>query len=740
MIYLGIALLLTSAIASPVYNAYNNAVSSDDYMGYRLPGTQIPSNYKLNIVVGKDVIENKKNTFDGMVEITFKVKKVGDEKLDYIKLHTPSEKTSEVKLKNDKAAEVKIKAHEFNKTSSIMTINLESELDPKMTYVLSMSYTGNVDSKSMYGLYRSSFKNDKNETDYLLTTQFEPVYARWAFPCFDEPKFKATFDISITHPKGYSVLSNTLPVDDPKENGDDQLTTTFKTTPKISTYLIAFIVSHFTCTQGENIDTNVIHQVCSRGESSANRLLAANWGKLILNAFEDYTGVIYNQTGLLKMHQVAIPDFGAGAMENWGLVTYRERLVLYDEKESSDLDKQSIVSVIAHEFTHQWFGDLVTCNWWNDIFLNEGFAAYFQYIILTQVAEASPWQVEKQMIVDQLQPVLVDDAASSSKALTAIAATPDEVNAKFNTIAYNKGASIIRMMENIIGSDNFKKGVTKYLQNKQFSNAVPSDLLSAMEEQATKANLPEDTSLTKVMQNWLNVPGYPVVTVTQRGNGIILKQNRFLYDKINPSSKSIWMIPISYTVPSDEKKFDTAPKAWLSTSSIPIKNVFKNNSDWVIVNNKQGAFYRVQYANSLWKRIADQLMHDHTKIDVLNRAQIIDDLFNFARADNQMKYSQAFQHLNYLGNETEYFPWVSALHSLNFLLTRVGDHTTLGVSLKLKVVELIGGVYSTLSFEKDDSKLSLQRDLIFNAACKYGAEDCIKNVTTLFETYKTTGK
>lgn len=230
------------------------------------------------------------------------------------------------------------------------------------------------------------------------------------------------------------------------------------------TYLIAFVISEFTCTNGAEIELGTSSEVCSQPETASIRDFGVDIGPKIIWAIEDLTGVKYSESGIKKLHQFGIPDFSAGAMENWGLVTYREYYILWDSEHSTNKYKQNVATIIAHEFGHFWFGDLVTTHWWSDTFLNEGFATYYEYFGAAKVLP--DWELDKQFVIDHVHYGLSADQSLSSNPLSFSASTPAELSERFGTVSYSKGGSIFRMVEHFIGSDDYRQGIKNYLETK----------------------------------------------------------------------------------------------------------------------------------------------------------------------------------------------------------------------------------------------------------------------------------
>ncbi|KAJ8959939.1 hypothetical protein NQ314_006142 [Rhamnusium bicolor] len=385
----------------------------------------------------------------------------------------------------------------------------------------------------MDGFYKSTYEEDGKKY-VLVSTQFEEVATRRAFPCFDEPSFKATFDVSISHSTDYTVLANTIIKDEGV--GDDGLTLTqFETTPKMSTYLVAFVVSKFEA-RGESPGKDYIFKVYSRPEATKFMTVPTTYGTTLIDLLSSWTGINYVDLGNRQAYQVAIPDFAAGAMENWGLITFRHsaEVDLLDEAEkTSHSAKQRIITVVAHELSHQWFGDYVTLDWWSDTWLNEGFATYFEFHIPSETLPSSvPLSVEQSKIN-----------------------TPREDSSKFDDISYDKGGSIVRMMRYILGEQSIKDGLREYLHSNHHSNTNPSQLLSSLNQVAGGLDF------VKFMENWIYQAGINCASV---GRCDIIAY-------VNPSSAD----DVSFKLPNS-----TCNSDYISKQNFTLDNsAFSNISD-----------------------------------------------------------------------------------------------------------------------------------------------------------------
>ncbi|KAJ8948940.1 hypothetical protein NQ314_008319, partial [Rhamnusium bicolor] len=624
---------------------------------YRLPEIYSPTSYHVELSLTDDAFTATSNAFTGLVSIVFSF----TNQTNYIALHAQHNFITIGRITFNNT-ELSTTDYGINNETDILKINLANAIDIGTAYTLVIEYKGLLSTGDMYGFYKSSYVDEDNATKYLATTQFESTYARRAFPCFDEPALKATFHFIFTFPISLNVLFNTPQSSNEANETTGLRTVVFDMTPKMPTYLIAFIISEFTCTIGTSIGT-VPYQVCSRKESAATRELAVDLGPKLLQSLNNFTNYDYGRS-IQKMDQVAIPDFAAGAMENWGLVTYRETALLWDKNESSNRYQQRVATVIAHEFTHQWFGNLVTCKWWSEIFLNEGFATYFEYFTTHEVL--SDWELDKQFVIEVVHNAFGADALENAHALQSSCETPAEISSKFSTISYDKGKLV----------------------------------------------------------HWK----------------IINLKKRFLYTGEDTETK--WYVPVSFTTSVDSSKFETTtPNVWL-TPTENLNFTLPENSTWIILNNQETGYYRVNYDDALWDHINHALLKDdYDGIIDLNRAQIVDDLFNIARA-NHIKYSKVFSTINFLANDTSYYSWYAAFAGYNFLLRRVGDNSPLGQAIASDILGLMDKFYASVpisTLKESDQIYTHSQVLALTWACRLGSESCVDEVQKLFSEYQTSG-
>ncbi|XP_033214179.1 aminopeptidase N-like isoform X2 [Belonocnema kinseyi] len=571
------------------------------------------------------------------------------------------------------------------------------------------------------------------KSKWLATTHFEPIGARQAFPCFDEPALKATFDISIDLKEfkdlqKYQAISNMPAI---KNATADNPLMVFKTTPPMSTYLVAFVVSDF----DKNADSQNKMTVWIRNQLLNDTDFARDTGTKILNALASYLGVDYQMD---KMDQAGIPDFSAGAMENWGLVTYREKALVYNEKTSSASQKQSVASIIAHEFAHQWFGDHVGPFWWKFLWLNEGFATFFQDFITDRVYN---FEMRDQFVVQSLQGSAFSfDVTEKSHPMNVEVESPSEISDIFDAISYQKSGSVIRMMQHILSDEIFKQGLKSYLTNKKNSAATSDDLFDALDKVWGR----KDISLKTIMNTWVSQPGYPVINVTRSEKTIQIVQQRFFMKEPKEPSTEQWWVPLNYITEAnvDEIEFQklTTPSHWLKPNEkLEIENI--DPEQWFIFNKQQTGYYRVNYDNENWKLIAKFLKSaNFTQIHNLNRAQLLDDSWNLARAGH-LSYEIAFDIMSYLNNEINYFPWYAAIRSLNYLKNQLiftshyHDFQEMALKMSSNLVESVGFVDK----EKEDHITTLTRSMALRWVCGLGFENCTKEFEGPFNSWLASG-
>jgi aminopeptidase N len=483
----------------------------------RLPTTVVPTHYTLALTP-----DLKTATFSGVESIDVNI----------------AEPTQSITLN---AIEIKFESVEIypNGPQQTGTVSLDQEKQQAtFTFPKTIS-AGNATIKIRYtGILNNELRGfylSKTARRNYAVTQFEATDARRAFPCFDEPAFKARFDVSLTIDAGDTAISNTPIVSDKPGPGQGKHTLAFATTPKMSTYLVAFLVGDFQCIGGQQDGVDL--RVCSTPDKIQLAPFALNVAKFALHYYDNYFGIHYP---LKKLDLIGIPDFEAGAMENFGAITFRESVLLIDPKTAPITSQETVALDITHEMAHQWFGDLVTMQWWNNIWLNEGFATWMEN---KPVAAMHPeWNIP-QLVASDEQDTLNVDAQPTTRPIRANAETPAEINQMFDSIAYGKASDVLLMVENYLGEETFRKGVHAYLAAHEYGNATAEDFWNA---QTAASHKP----VNKIMESLVEEPGVPLLTFGAPAAGKVpVSQTRFfLSPSITPNPDQKWTLPVCFSV------------------------------------------------------------------------------------------------------------------------------------------------------------------------------------------------
>ncbi len=543
--------------------------------------------------------DREKKSFHGHVTITGKKTGRPSERLTF---HQKGLKITSAKvIKHDKKGDQTVDINRINNQASYDEVRLHADqmLYPG-SYEIALEFEGEM-TDQMNGIYPCYFMHDGKEKQ-LVATQFESHHAREAFPCIDEPEAKATFDLTLVSPAGETVIANT-PVKE-QSTKDNLQTTVFETTPRMSTYLLAFVFGDMRSLEATTKD-GVLVRTFATPDNIQFTDFALDVAVKCLEFYNDYFDIPYP---LAKCDFIALPDFASGAMENWGCITFREQALIVDPKNTSLPMKQYVANVVAHELTHQWFGNLVTMQWWNDLWLNESFASWMSYLAVDHLFPE--WNVWEEFIVSEQSQALKLDALENTHPIDVTIKHPDEIRTIFDAISYEKGASVLLMLKEYLGDDDFRDGLRIYLKRHAYGNTKSTDLWAAWEEASGKP-------VKDFMNTWTTQSGYPIVKASVHDDAETLEQERFY---LNPSAQkepSVWPVPLM-------------PNNGLTITEA--KNEVKVNEplgDSVpIFNPGHLSFCRVVYEPDQLKKMLPHLPN----LPTLDRLGLLSDSFEAAKA------------------------------------------------------------------------------------------------------------
>ena len=484
----------------------------------RLLDTFTPNHYNLTL----DLTRAEEKEFSGTVIIS------GDSTSESISLHSKGLTIQSATIDDQPA---NISFGEFDELR-LSQPNLKNG-----NHTIHIIFSGNI-TDAMHGLYPCYFTHDGIKKQ-LFATQFESHHAREVFPCVDEPAAKAEYDLTLVTRTGITVLGN-MPVKFQKENGDS-LTTTFEKTPRMSSYLLAFVIGELH-KKSARTKSGVEVNVWATPAQNENTLdFALDIAARSIDFYDEYFGVKYP---LPKSDHVALPDFSSGAMENWGLITYRESCLLADPELTPESSRRFIATVIAHELSHQWFGNLVTMQWWNDLWLNESFANMMEYVAID--ALHPEWHMWEDFATNEVTAALRRDSLDGVQSVQADVNHPDEISTLFDpAIVYAKGGRLLVMARKLIGEEAFRAGLKSYFEKFAYKNTVGNDLWQELESASGQP-------IVNLMNAWISQPGLPVVSVSSSHDATILSQERFFIGEHQPSD-ALWPIPLFANQPLDVK-------------------------------------------------------------------------------------------------------------------------------------------------------------------------------------------
>ena len=586
---------------------------------------------------------------------------------------------------------------------------------------LEIDFTGELNDR-LRGFYRSRYTDADGSERYLATTQFEATDARRAFPCWDEPAAKATFDVTLVVPSDLQAVSN-MPVESETETGPGLKTVRFQQTPVMSTYLVAFVVGDITCVERRADGGTLVRIWATRGKEEQCRF-ALDVSVDLLSYFNDYFGIPYP---LPKLDHIAIPDFAAGAMENWGAITYREIALLVDADNSSLAARQRVAAIISHEIAHMWFGDLVTMAWWDDLWLNESFASWMGDKAVDRLFPE--WEIWTQFVSNDTNSGLSLDGLSSSHPIEQPVNNPAQIGELFDAISYSKGAAVLRMLEDFLQEEPFRRGLQSYLGDHQYSNARTEDLWTALGEASGQP-------VGAIMDTWTKQTGYPALdTQVRRGPHdleIHLTQTRFKYEDILEGAgedDSTWRVPLAIGTPSASRAASTLMEGRSTTVALEARP-----GDWVKVNPSQTGFYRVKYPPEELERLRKPIRN--LDLAAPDRLGIQNDAYALARAGH-IPASQFLDIAEAYVNETDATVCADLAANLGAIDMLLRDERSYAgfQALGRRLFKPIGGRMGWESREGEREMDALLRSTALSQLAGYGDEETLREGNRRFSAY-----
>ncbi|KAJ5669164.1 hypothetical protein N7462_010234 [Penicillium macrosclerotiorum] len=674
-----------------------------------LPTNVKPVHYDLTLEPNFETFK-----YDGTVVIDLQV----NEDTDFISLNSNEIDIHSAVVQSKGAVVDSQPTISMNKDNQVATIKFNQAIAAGSDAQLTLTFTG-ILNDNMAGFYRSSYKTKDGKTEYIASTQMEPTDCRRAFPCFDEPALKAKFTVTLIADKDMTCLSNMDVASETDLKNSAKKAVKFNTSPLMSTYLVAFIVGHLNYVETKNFRVPIRVYATPDQDIEHGRFSL----ELAAKTLAFYEKAFDSDFPLPKMDMVAVPDFSAGAMENWGLITYRIVDVLLDEKTSGASRKERIAETVQHELAHQWFGNLVTMDFWDGLWLNEGFATWMSWYSCNVFYPE--WKVWETYVIDNLQSALSLDSLRSSHPIEVPVKRADEINQIFDAISYSKGSSVLRMISKYLGEEVFLQGVKNYIKKHAYGNTETGDLWTALADASGKP-------VQSVMDIWTKNVGFPVISVTENpaSSSISLKQNRFLRTGDVRPEEDQTLYPCMLGLRTKEGvNEDTMLTDREHEFKVPDMNFFKLNAD-------HSGIYRTSYSperlRKLGKAAKDGLLTTE------DRAGMIADSGALA-ASGYQKTSGMLSLLQSMDTESEFVVW-------NEILTRIGvlraawifeDAETKDALLSFQR-SLVSGKAHELGWQfsdKDGHILQQLKALMFSCAAMAGDEAVVKAAQDMFDRF-----
>ena len=675
-----------------------NSTSPHLAQPYRLPRHIIPTRYDLQLTP-----HLAQATFDGTVVIAANVLAQAPE----IVLNAKALTIHDVQVNG-------LDAHFSLHSETERLVITPSSAVETGTVSISISFSG-VLNDSLRGFYRSTYTDENGTEQVIAATQMQSTDCRQAFPCWDEPDFKAVFGITLVVDEQHLAISNGAEVSrTPAAPG--QVSVRFADTMSMSTYIVAFIVGPLEATQPIDVDGTPLRIVHVPGKSHLTDF-GKRVGAFSLKWFQDYYGIRYPAA---KLDLVAMPDFAAGAMENIGCITFREVLLLVDPEKSTQMDQQLVADVVSHENAHMWFGDLVTMKWWNGIWLNEAFATFMEVAAVD--AFAPQWKRWTSFGLERSAAFEVDSLASTRPVEFPVE-SPNDCEGMFDVLTYQKGGALLRMLEMYLGQEEFRAGVSKYLRAHAYSNTETNDLWDSIEASIKEHN--GDAPVRALMDSWIWQPGYPLISASLRNNQLHLKQQRFSFD--NTAYDTVWMAPI-HLRNGKSRAQSAESKVLLSTPEMLVNLPHPN--DPIVVNAEGHGFYRVAYSPELLRRLDATTIRG---LSVIERYNLVDDAWNAVVAGRL----EAIDFLNFVSgftDERDLAVWQAIAIGIRGCGRLLPGHQQ--GPIQQRIAALAGPALNDIGWEpsndEDDLRGKLRGLLIVLLACDAGNSDAQNTARALF--------
>ena len=665
----------------------------------RLPKSTYPNRYEIELDVDLDNF-----SYTGAQKVDLNVV----EATNNIVLNSVGIEVTKAKIQTTKQ-DIPLKVNYIEEDEKIVFESQETLSEG--VYELYLEFNSEI-TNDLKGFYKSSYMSEDGEKKWIATTQFEPTAARSAFPCWDEPEYKAIFSMTIITDEKYLRVSNEMVVEEEKVE-NNKLRTKFADSMKMSSYLVAFVIGDLEATvvgKSKTTDIRIIHRPGFSHQTSYAGTAAIK----LLDFFEDYYKIPYPGT---KLDLIAIPDFAMGAMENVGAVTFRENLLLFDKDKATRSELDRSITVIAHELAHMWFGDLVTMKWWDGIWLNEAFASLMEVIAsYNTYPEFKQWNA---MNMSRTAGFSID-SLENSRPVEFDVETPDQAEEMFDVLTYEKGSTVLRMFQMFIGEEAFQNGVEAYLNKFKFENTNSSDLWDALSE---ASNQP----LNKILPFWIREKGYPFLQVDCSNNFLTIKQKPFLLKNVETDKNNIKPVPvqIKFLDTGNEEKFllDEAERV------IDLKNL----GEVPHINSGGWGFFHTFYDDEVFENI----LANFDKLNDLEKYRLLEDKWmQFKKAPTDIK--DFYKFLMFFKKEKDEDIWIY-MSSIIATLANLFESNN-SDSFKAFVRDLTDELHNELGFEvKKDEELEIKevRDTINKLRAKNLDDDSfIKKFSDIFKENK----